>query len=293
MTAETLPTPEVAFDPRTIHTCGVDVGSSTVKAAVFRDGPAGPRRLALYAERIRRRDPRQVVRQAIASAIGMAGLPACAIDYLASTGEGDLVEGRTGHFWGMTTHARGAIHLVPEGRAVLDLGALHARAIRVDARSKVLGHKMTSRCASGSGQFLENIARYLGVPLDEVGEISARAKAPEAPSSVCAVLSETDCINMVSRGVSAPDILKGIHMSMAGRCAKLLSGVQATGVVAVTGGLSANRGLLDALAEEVAARSPGLEIRTHPDAVHAGAIGAALWAAFRWRRTHPIQGASR
>ena len=31
---------------------------------------------------------------------------------------------------------------------------------------------MTNQCASGSGQFLENIARYLGIALDEVGELS-------------------------------------------------------------------------------------------------------------------------
>ena len=78
----------------------------------------------------------------------------------------------TGHFYGMTTHARGALFLFPEARAALDMGALHARAIRMDERGKVLGHRMTSQCASGSGQFLENIARYLGVPLEDVGPLS-------------------------------------------------------------------------------------------------------------------------
>jgi hypothetical protein len=62
----------------------------------------------------------------------------------------------------MTTHARGAVFLMPEVRSALDLGALHARAIRMDERGKVLGHRMTSQCASGTGQFRENIARYLG-----------------------------------------------------------------------------------------------------------------------------------
>jgi len=67
----------------------------------------------------------------------------------------------------MTTHGRGAIYLDPAARAALDVGALHGRAIRLDARGKVLAYKMTSQCASGSGQFLENIARSLGIALDK------------------------------------------------------------------------------------------------------------------------------
>ena len=47
---------------------------------------------------------------------------------------------------------------------------------------------MTSQCASGLGQFLENIARYLGVTLDEVGPLSRTSDKPEKVSGICAVL---------------------------------------------------------------------------------------------------------
>jgi benzoyl-CoA reductase subunit D len=42
----------------------------------------------------------------------------------------------------------------------------------MDERGKVLGYRMTSQCASGSGQFLENISRYLGIAQDEIGTLS-------------------------------------------------------------------------------------------------------------------------
>ena len=141
---------------------------------------------------------------------------------MATTGDGETIPFRTGHFYSMTTHARGAIYLDPEARAVLDIGALHGRAVKMDERGKVLGYRMTSQCASGSGQFLENISRYLGIAQDEIGSLSQQADDPEVVSSICAVLAETDVINMVSRGISASNILKGIHLSMAGRLAKLL-----------------------------------------------------------------------
>ena len=58
---------------------------------------------------------------------------------------------------------------------MVDIGALNGRAIYIDERGKVLSYKMTSQCASGSGQFLENIARYLGVAVRRSGR-SRRAR---------------------------------------------------------------------------------------------------------------------
>ena len=203
---------------------------------------------------------------------------------MATTGEAEGVPFHTGHFYSMTTHARGAIYLDPSARSALDVGALHGRAISIDERGKVLSYKMTSQCASGSGQFLENIARYLGIGQDEIGPLSRKADNPEVVSSICAVLAETDVINMVSRGISAPNILKGIHLSMAGRLSKLLKSIGATdGVVMVTGGLALDDGLIDALAEDIAAmKNMSCTVRSHPDSIFAGAIGAALWGAYRY-----------
>ena len=184
----------------------------------------------------------------------------------------------------MTTHARGALFLDPEARACIDIGALHARAILMDERAKVLGYRMTSQCASGSGQFLENISRYLGVTLAEIGPLSLEADAPELCSSICAVLAETDVINMVSRGISTANILKGIHLSMAGRYAKLIVSTGARGIVLVTGGLAADVGLMAALRETTDAGPVKLELRACEESILAGALGAALWGAFRARK---------
>ena len=52
----------------------------------------------------------------------------------------------------------------------------------------------------------------------------------------------------------------------------------------VTGGLAVDVGLMAALREIVAEQGAHLDVRTHPDSVLAGAIGAALWGAFRARK---------
>jgi benzoyl-CoA reductase subunit D len=225
----------------------------------------------------------KLARQAYDEVLAEAGIEPEQVQYVATTGEGENVSFATGHFYSMTTHGRGALYLEPESRSVLDIGALHGRAIKVDERGKVLTYRMTSQCASGSGQFLENISRYLGIAQNEIGELSKQADDPETVSSICAVLAETDVINMVSRGITAPNILKGIHLSMAGRLAKLLRVIKANdGVAFLSGGLALDEGLRDALNESLAKMKLKIEARNHPDSPYAGAIGAAIWGAFRY-----------
>jgi benzoyl-CoA reductase subunit D len=275
----------------TVHTIGIDIGSGAVKSVLFSFDERGqPNWLAKRCERIRRRDPMTLATEGRDGMLADAGLAANDIDYIATTGEGENVKFATGHFYSMTTHARGGVFLQPEARAVVDIGALNGRAISVDERGKVLSYKMTSQCASGSGQFLENIARYLGVAVEEIGPLSRTSAHPEKVSSICAVLAETDVINMVSRGIATPDILKGIHLSMASRVVKLLkvTGVK-SGVALLTGGLALDTGLLAAVQEEMANEKVRVRAESHPDSIYAGAIGAALWGAYRHAKLQELE----
>ncbi|MGE3150596.1 MAG: benzoyl-CoA reductase subunit D [Pseudorhodoplanes sp.] len=274
-----------------IVSAGIDVGTGAVKAALFQVDGDNEKWLSRTTLRIRQRDPMELARVAFDQVLQDAGVAESDVQYVATTGEGEGVPFHTGHFYSMTTHARGAIFLDPESRSALDVGALHGRAISIDERGKVLSYKMTSQCASGSGQFLENIARYLGIAQDEIGSLSRQADDPEVVSSICAVLAETDVINMVSRGISAPNILKGIHLSMAGRLSKLLKSIGATsGVVMMTGGLALDKGLVAALEEDIGKmKDMKTGVRSHPDAIYAGAIGAALWGAYRFEKLAALE----
>ncbi|KAA3630524.1 MAG: benzoyl-CoA reductase subunit D [Proteobacteria bacterium] len=263
---------------------GIDIGTGAVKTVIFRVEDGKEEWLAKRNDRIRQRDPLELAENAFKAMLAETGLEQEDIHYIATTGEGENVPFRTGHFYTMTTHARGAIYLEPKSRSVLDIGALNGRAIRIDEGGKVLNYRMTSQCASGSGQFLENIARYLGISQDEIGTLSQQADDPEKVSSICAVLAETDVINMVSRGISAANILRGIHESMAGRLAKLLKAIGATGddSTMMTGGLALDTGLVAALNDALTEQKLKLTAASHPESPFAGAIGAALWGAFRY-----------
>jgi benzoyl-CoA reductase subunit D len=252
-----------------MRTAGVDVGTSAVKAVLV--------------ERIHRRDHAEVALVAYETVRELSHAAGAPVAYVASTGEGDDLSFRDGHFYGMTTHSRGATFLVPGTTAVVDIGALHARAMVIDEQSRVLRSKMTSQCAAGTGQFLENIARYLGIRSDEVGPLSLAATRAEVCSGICAVLSETDVINMVSRGVDRGEILRGVHESVAQRLARLLRSADAKGIITLTGGLAADEGLKGALERQLATdKGPAVTLHSHPHSAFAGAIGAALWGHYRY-----------
>lgn len=271
---------------RTIYTMGVDVGGSYVKAVLmsYNHQTGNHNLIDKQTEKIRKRNPKDVVVDAVDLILLRNKLNYDKdISYLASTGEGEMVEKKTGHFYSMTSHARGGIHFAPNAKTVVDMGGLYVRAIKVDERGKVLDYKMTGQCASGSGQFIENISRYLGLAIEEVGAISLKADNPEVPSGICAVLAETDVINLVSKGLSTPNIVKGINLSIAQRVVKLLGSLNTESPIVLVGGMGMNVGMIQAI-EELSAenKKKNFEFISHPDAIYSGAIGAALWGGYRY-----------
>ncbi len=263
-----------------VYTMGVDVGSNFIKS-VLMEYSGNPKLIDKQTEKIRKRNPTLVAEEMVQTLLNRNGLKYEDVTYLASTGEGDLVRRKRGHFYGMTTHAKGAHFFFPDARTVIDLGALYVRAVKITDNARVVDYKMTGQCASGSGQFLENISRYLGLSIEEVGEVSLQANEPEVSSGICAVLAETDVINMVSRGITTPNIIKGIHLSIASRIIKLMSSLKAESPVILTGGMALNQGMIQAINEQLQETGKSFIVKTNPDAIYAGAIGAALWGGFR------------
>lgn len=271
-------------------TMGIDVGSNYIKLVLMDyipsysnedDTDLQSKLLDRQTEKIRKRDPSQVSSDMITAMLAKHNIKYEDIAYIASTGEGDLVKRKRGHFYGMTTHAKGAKYLFSNAKTVVDMGALYVRAIKISDSARVMDYKMTGQCASGSGQFLENISRYLGLSIEELGDISQQSEQPEVSSGICAVLAETDVINMVSRGIKTPDIIKGIHISIALRIIKLMSSLKSESPIVLTGGMALNNGMLKAIEEAMDEGNKKFEVLAHPDSIYAGAIGAALWGGYR------------
>ncbi len=268
----------------TIYTIGIDVGGSYIKGVIMQYSSSTQTLIDKQTEKIRKRNPANVSSELIDYLLERNKLKFEDIAYIASTGEGEMVTRKTGHFYSMTTHSRGGKFFYPEAKTVVDMGGLYVRAIKVDQRGRVIDYKMTGQCASGSGKFIENISRYLGLAVEEVGELSLTAENPEVPSGICAVLAETDVINLVSKGVTTPNIIKGIHLSIANRVVKLLGSLKAESPILLVGGMGMNKGMVQAVDELAKESKYQFELLTHPEAIYSGAIGAALWGGYRYHK---------
>jgi predicted CoA-substrate-specific enzyme activase len=257
-----------------MRVAGVDVGTRMTKAVVI-DG-AG--RMIGKASLPTGHDLPGAARRALDRAL--AESPDGRPEYVASTGFGRYqVPFRDVQITEITCHGRGAVALFPGTRSVLDVGAMNARAIRIEPNGRVSSFRMNDKCASGAGRFLERVAKGLELELGDIGALSLRAQAPQPISSICAVLAESEVINLVTVGHAVEDILAGTHESIAGRIAALLRQVGVEPEVTLTGGVTRNMGMVRALEQRL-----GMPLRVHEDSEYAGALGAALLALGRLRR---------
>jgi predicted CoA-substrate-specific enzyme activase len=202
----------------------------------------------------------------------LAGRPRSEIAYFAATGFGRYnLSFRDIAITEITSAARGSFFLLQQPGVVLDVGSQTTRAIAVTDRGRVHTFKSSDKCAAGSGMFIARAARYLEVPLEQVGELSLNAAHPQPISSICAVLAESEIINHVSAGVSVEDILRGVHDSLADRAGAMLKRVGLNGEVAFIGGVAHQQGMVRALEQRLK-----VKVSVPADCEFVCALGAAL-----------------
>ncbi len=192
----------------------------------------------------------------------------------------------------ISCHARGANHLFPNTRTVIDMGGQDSKAISVGPTGEVRDFVMNDKCAAGTGRFLANAAEVMGLTLDDIGPLSLKATKPVKITTVCTVFVESDILSYLAQGKKAEDILAGVHLAIAKRTLSLARRVNIEPEITMTGGVARNQGMVRALEEVV-----GRPLKVSPDAQFMGAVGAALFALEKmdesfesavWRKEHAV-----
>jgi predicted CoA-substrate-specific enzyme activase len=179
----------------------------------------------------------------------------------------------------ISCHARGAFHVCPDARTLIDIGGQDSKAIRLDSKGRVLDFAMNDKCAAGTGRFLEVMAAALDVPIEELGPLACRSEHPVSISSTCTVFAETEAISHIAQGAARQDVAAGLHQAIAGRLLGLAARVGLTPQVVLSGGVALNVGVVAAL-ERLSAQH--ITVPADPQTI--GALGAALYAAQKGRR---------
>lgn len=250
-------------------TMGVDIGSTTSKAAILEDGQR------IIAKSIvpvgtGTRGPGEVLH----SVLSLAGLQQQDIARTVATGYGRL------HFntadrqvSEVSCHGKGVHFLVPGARTVVDIGGQDAKAILLDENGMLSNFMMNDKCAAGTGRFLELMARTLELSMEEMSYAGLEWKEDIAISSMCTVFAESEVVSLIAQNKDRGDIIHGLNQSVASRTAALCRRLGGEANYMMTGGVSKNRGVVEAIQREL-----GVELIVSDRAQLNGALGAALFA---------------
>ncbi|SEM22032.1 benzoyl-CoA reductase, bcr type, subunit D [Syntrophus gentianae] len=245
---------------------GIDIGSTMTKAVILGEGIAASVIGPTGAEQ------RRLANKVMEEALDQAGLAFEAISYVVATGYGRInVPFADRQITEITCHARGIHFLFPEARTVIDVGGQDSKAIRIDSQGRPHDFIMNDKCAAGSGRFIEIIADTLNIPLEAVGDLSLQSTSPATISNLCTIWAQQEVASSLAQGIPVPDLLAGVHRSLADRISRMAHRLRLEKPVVLTGGGSKNKGLIAALREYL---NGDLLIPENP--LITGALGAAL-----------------
>lgn len=234
-----------------LNVVGIDIGSTYTKAIALNS----ERKVVAQAVRKTGFKPGIAAEKVFEDLLENGGLKASDITYVSTTGYGRyMVTFRHAQVTELTAHAQAAGHLFPDTRTILDIGGQDIKAVKIDAEGRVKAFRLNDKCAAGTGAFLEKTARYLGITTEEIGPYAKRSTDPKTISSVCAVFAESEVISHLSNGVPAEDIMMGAMISLGGRAIQLMRRVGLEPGYMLTGGMTRNTAMVDALQSSLGER---------------------------------------
>lgn len=252
------------------YTAGVDVGSTQTKAIVINEDReiVGRALIDTGANVV------IAAEQAFAEAIHNANVQEEEVEYVIGTGYGRyrVIFGNA-QVTEISCHGRGAVHMFPGTRTVIDMGGQDTKAIRVQPSGEIVDFCMNDKCAAGTGRFLGAASSALNIPLDELGPTALRAERPVRISTTCTVFAESEVLSWLGRGKKIEDILQGVHQSIAARSIGLLRRVGVEEQITFTGGVARNIGMIEALQKGL-----GAKLNVSDESHFMGALGASLFA---------------
>lgn len=251
-----------------IYTLGIDVGSTTSKSVILKEGKELIAK-ALVEAGTGTNGPENVLKALFEE----APIEKTEIRYSVATGYGRQAEGiADSDMSELSCHAKGAQFLLKDVKTVIDIGGQDIKVLGIN-NGMLVSFQMNDKCAAGTGRFLEMMAKVLQVNVEDLCGMAMKSKNPAQISSTCTVFAESEVISQLSKGTSVNDIAAGVHRSVASKVTGLVYRVGLFEPVLMTGGVSKNRDVVKAIEGQIKC-----QIKTSELSQYAGCIGAAIYA---------------
>lgn len=253
-----------------MKTLGIDIGSLNTKAVVLSDEGILSSCVMSPGD-----DIESGARKAIDVVLERAGLSRDGLPVVATGTDAKLITFVPRQKAVTTCLARGIGHLLPSARMIIDMGAESTTVLKINEKSRVVDWANHDKCASGTGLFLQQMAKLMGIPLEEMARLSFQSHTHVDITSTCAVFAESEVISHVHRDppTAKEDIVAGIYFSIVSRVMSLCKRIGIARDIAVTGGVALNYGLVNIMEQEL-----GFEVLKPELPQNVAALGAAILA---------------
>ncbi|MCK4925703.1 MAG: CoA activase, partial [Spirochaetes bacterium] len=249
---------------------GIDIGSTSTKAVLLDE--SGEIRGGFYTRT--GGEPIQAVQNLLAAIESCTGGRRAVLRGVATTGSGRKLIGGLFNtemeLDEITAHARAAVFLNPEVDTIIEIGGQDSKFTRI-REGDVYYSTMNYVCAAGTGSFIEEQAKRLGVSLDDFSDLAFGAQAPYT-SDRCTVYMERDLGMLLAEGWSKQALAAAVLNSVRDNYLAKVVGRNPVGDYVLFQGATARNRALVASFEQLLQKP----LHVSPYCHLTGALGAAL-----------------
>nr|WP_297171153.1 acyl-CoA dehydratase activase [uncultured Agathobaculum sp.] len=209
---------------------GIDIGSTTVKIVIVRDGEIIHKHYERHFSKVREKavemvqnaremiGPEAELRCAITGSAGLGVAKAADIDFVQEV---------------FATRKAVGVH-VPRADVVIELGGEDAKIIFLSGQ---LEERMNGSCAGGTGAFIDQMAVLLDVTPGDLDELAQNAERIYTIASRCGVFAKSDVQPLLNEGARKEDVAASIFQAVVNQTvAGLAQGREIKGDVLFLGG---------------------------------------------------------
>ena len=210
-------------------TLGIDVGSTTAKAVLIKNG-----RIVYHCYERHFAQVRQKALELVLRLCNLIGPHPVRIAISGSAGLGLAKAAGLPFVQEVYATSEAVRTLAPDTSAVIELGGEDAKIIFLDGG---IDERMNGTCAGGTGAFIDQMATLLDLSTDEMDALSLRYRRLYPIASRCGVFAKTDIQPLLNQGASKEDISASIYQAVVDQTiAGLAQGRRIGGKVLFLGG---------------------------------------------------------
>jgi predicted CoA-substrate-specific enzyme activase len=187
--------------------------------------------------------------------------------------------------------------LYPDAKTIIEMGGEDSKLIFMEkgnekAYSSLSDFSMNSICAAGTGSFLDQQAKRIGVSIDkEFGQLALLSKNPPHIAGRCSVFAKSDMIHLQQIATPVHDIVAGLCLAVARNFkSNLAKGKDLIKPIVFQGGVAANAGVVNAFKEILNVSDKELIVPKYYASM--GALGAIFYVMEQPQSVLPFKGLS-